>query len=147
MIMPVMQCAVEDEQLHLTIFDARAAAEDGLLIHFLLNATLVAIPTLLNEKQVRERNGRSHIANRDPSLHFALLAISGSRQQAQQRNSSRSSISPSSLMTDWCAHFILVERHRIFNIRQGVWMGWERKRGKLLDLNKLLVGEFDILLR
>ena len=22
-------------------------------------------------------------------------------------------------------------------------MGWERKRGKLLDLNKLLVGEFD----
>ena len=22
-------------------------------------------------------------------------------------------------------------------------MGWERKRGKLLDLNKLLLGEFD----
>src|SRR5260370_7810935 len=36
-----------------------------------------------------------------------------------------------------------MHRHRIFNVRQGVWMGWERKRGKLLDLNKLLVGEFD----
>ncbi|MGH9588643.1 MAG: glucoamylase family protein, partial [Acidobacteriaceae bacterium] len=32
---------------------------------------------------------------------------------------------------------------RIFNARQGVWMGWERKRGKLLDLNKYLRGEFD----
>ena len=41
------------------------------------------------------------------------------------------------------ASFILLHRHRIFNVRQGVWMGWERKRGKLLDLNKLLAGEFD----
>ena len=39
--------------------------------------------------------------------------------------------------------FLLLHRHRIFNARQGVWMGWERKRGKLLDLNKLLAGEFD----
>ena len=37
--------------------------------------------------------------------------------------------------------FLLLHRHRIFNRRQGVWMGWERKRGKLLDLNKLLAGE------
>ena len=41
------------------------------------------------------------------------------------------------------ARFLLLHRHRIFNARQGVWMGWERKRGKLLDLNKLLTGEFD----
>jgi hypothetical protein len=39
--------------------------------------------------------------------------------------------------------FILLHRHRIFNVREGVWMGWERKRGKLLDLNKLLAGDFD----
>jgi hypothetical protein len=39
--------------------------------------------------------------------------------------------------------FILLHRHRIFSVRQGVWMGWERKRGKLLDLNRLLTGEFD----
>ena len=39
--------------------------------------------------------------------------------------------------------FFLLHRHRIFNARQGVWMGWERKRGKLLDLNKLLKGQFD----
>src|SRR6185437_1027128 len=39
--------------------------------------------------------------------------------------------------------FLLLHRHRIFNTRQGVWMGWERKRGKLLDLNKLLAGAYD----
>ncbi|MGC2619150.1 MAG: glucoamylase family protein, partial [Acidobacteriaceae bacterium] len=39
--------------------------------------------------------------------------------------------------------FLLLHRHRIFNARQGVWMGWERKRGKLLDLNKFLMGQFD----
>jgi hypothetical protein len=39
--------------------------------------------------------------------------------------------------------FFLLHRHRVFNARQGVWMGWERKRGKLLDLNKLLVHSFD----
>ena len=39
--------------------------------------------------------------------------------------------------------FFLLHRHRVFNSRQGVWMGWERKRGKLLDLNKLLLGKLD----
>ena len=39
--------------------------------------------------------------------------------------------------------FLLLHRHRVYNMRQGVWMGWERKRGKLLDLNKLLAGEYD----
>ena len=36
--------------------------------------------------------------------------------------------------------FLMLHRHRIFNARQGVWMGWERKRGKLLDLNRLIMG-------
>ena len=35
----------------------------------------------------------------------------------------------------------MLHRHRMYNSRQGVWMGWERKRGKLLDLNKLLLQE------
>ena len=39
--------------------------------------------------------------------------------------------------------FLLLHRHRVYNPREGVWMGWERKRGKLLDLNKLLRGEYD----
>ena len=39
--------------------------------------------------------------------------------------------------------FFLFHRHRIFNPQEGAWMGWERKRGKLLDLNKVLRKAYD----
>ena len=39
--------------------------------------------------------------------------------------------------------FALFHRHRVFNPREGVWMGWERKRGKLLDFNRLIKGKYD----
>jgi hypothetical protein len=39
--------------------------------------------------------------------------------------------------------FFLFHRHRVYNPREKSWMGWERKRGKLLDLNKLLRGQYD----
>ena len=34
--------------------------------------------------------------------------------------------------------FFMLHRHRVYNPHEGFWMGWERKRGKLLDLNNLL---------
>ncbi|WP_196053573.1 GH36-type glycosyl hydrolase domain-containing protein [Paracoccus lichenicola] len=39
--------------------------------------------------------------------------------------------------------FYLLHRHRIHNPQEGVWMGWERKRGKLTELNALLRGDAD----
>ena len=39
--------------------------------------------------------------------------------------------------------FYLLHRHRIHNPQEGVWMGWERKRGKLTELNALLRGDTD----
>src|SRR4030095_8634912 len=36
--------------------------------------------------------------------------------------------------------FWVLHRRRLWNEREGVWMGWERKRGKLRELNKLLRG-------
>ncbi|MGE5207163.1 MAG: glucoamylase family protein, partial [Chlamydiota bacterium] len=39
--------------------------------------------------------------------------------------------------------FLLLHRHRVYDQREGVWMGWERKRGKLQDLNKLLRQQYD----
>ena len=39
--------------------------------------------------------------------------------------------------------FYLFHRHRTYNESEGIWMGWERKRGKLLDFNKLLLGGED----
>ena len=38
-------------------------------------------------------------------------------------------------------YFLLLHRARRFNPAEGVWMGWERKRGKLEELNRLLRGD------
>ncbi|WP_373559803.1 GH36-type glycosyl hydrolase domain-containing protein [Bordetella genomosp. 10] len=41
------------------------------------------------------------------------------------------------------SRFLLLNRRRLFNPAEGVWMGWERKRGKLHELNRLLRGATD----
>jgi hypothetical protein len=39
--------------------------------------------------------------------------------------------------------FYLFHRSRRWNAQEGVWMGYERKRGKLADLNAMLRGAND----
>jgi cyclic beta-1,2-glucan synthetase len=39
--------------------------------------------------------------------------------------------------------FFLLHRRRVWNEAQGKWIGWERKRGKLHELNRLLRGGAD----
>lgn len=41
------------------------------------------------------------------------------------------------------ARFLLLHRRRVYNEREGCWMGFERKRGKLHELNRLLRGARD----
>ncbi len=116
--------------------------------------TLVAIPTLLlNEKQVRgliESLEVRYLGNHDPNVYFALVSDLSDSDQPNQEDSP---------LIDLCAHliaelnekygeeksgsFLLLHRHRVYNPREKGWMGWERKRGKLLDLNKLLRGQYD----
>jgi hypothetical protein len=46
-------------------------------------------------------------------------------------------------------HFYLFHRARRWNVKDKTWMGWERKRGKLEDLNAALRGEtgrFDLII-
>jgi cyclic beta-1,2-glucan synthetase len=118
--------------------------------------TLVAVPSLLmNEKQVRELVNDLEVrflANREPNLHFALLTDLPDSVSQPRENDSHPLVDLAAQLIDGLnarynsprsGAFILLHRHRIFNARQGVWMGWERKRGKLLDLNKLLAGAFD----
>lgn len=38
---------------------------------------------------------------------------------------------------------MLLHRRRLWNRQDSVWMGWERKRGKLAELNRLLRGATD----
>ncbi len=41
------------------------------------------------------------------------------------------------------SRFLLLHRSRRYNPGEGKWMGWERKRGKLHELNRLLRGAVD----
>ena len=116
--------------------------------------TLVAVPALLlNEKQVRQLVQNlevRYLGNHDRNLHFALLTdLPDSSVPAHEDDP----------LVDLCSQlikelnekysgrnqgsFLLLHRHRVYNPREKVWMGWERKRGKLMDLGKLLKAQYD----
>jgi hypothetical protein len=116
--------------------------------------TLVAIPTLLlNEQQVRKLVDDLEVrflGNHDPNLHFVLLTdLPDSPEKPPATNA----------LVDLCSElicglnekyagqkmgsFFLLHRHAVYNPRERLWMGWERKRGKLMDLNNLVRGHFD----
>ena len=116
--------------------------------------TLVAVPSLLlNEEQVRgliEKLEIRYLGNHDPNIHFALLTDLPDSQQPAREDSPLVSLCGELIQElnrkyadRKSGTFFLLHRHRVYNPRERVWMGWERKRGKLLDLNKLLHGEFD----
>jgi len=116
--------------------------------------TMVAIPTLLiNEDQicdlVRTLEIR-YVGNRDPHLFFALLTDppdSRERFDEKDRHVSLCSRLIEELNQKYSdtgvQPFYHFHRHRVFNEVENTWMGWERKRGKLLDFNELLRGETD----
>ena len=119
-------------------------------------STLVAVPTLLSsERHLRELVAElevRYLANQDPHLHFALITDLPDAVTRPRENDSDPLVALAVKLIDDLNQryrgqrggcFVLFHRHRIFNARQGVWMGWERKRGKLLDLNKYLEGVFD----
>jgi hypothetical protein len=116
--------------------------------------TMVAIPSLLlNEKQVRgliENLEVRYLGNHDPNVHFALLTdLPDSREPAREDSELITLCTEliNELNEKYASQnsgsFFLFHRHRIYNPREKLWMGWERKRGKLLDLNKLLRGQHD----
>jgi cyclic beta-1,2-glucan synthetase len=118
--------------------------------------TLVVVPTLLlREDQVQELFEdleARYLSNEDANIHFALLTdLPDSATQPQpdeQHPLVQMAVRWTENLNEKYAGgrggaFLLLHRHRVYNVRQGVWMGWERKRGKLLDLNKLLLNEYD----
>ncbi len=158
MIIPASQSAVDlFNNLVSRIFVAQALPKMnfslGVPVEF---STLVVVPALLlHEKQIRtlvEDVEIRFLANQDRNIHFALLTDLAD-------STKRPSVNDRSPLVDLAVRLIdelneryrgggngvifLLHRHRIFNQRQQVWMGWERKRGKLLDLNKLICGEED----
>jgi hypothetical protein len=116
--------------------------------------TLVAVPSLLlDEGQVRRLVDDLEVrflGNHDRNMHFALLTdLPDSRQQSREDDPliDLCSVLIRGLNEKYAGRgmgtFLMFHRHRVYNPREKVWMGWERKRGKLMDLNRLLRRQYD----
>ncbi len=116
--------------------------------------TMVVIPTLLlNEKQVRRLVDDlevRYLGNSGGNLHYAL--ISDMPDLEEQPNEADPLVDLATSLIEKLnlkyapeggGIFTFLHRHRVYNPREGVWMGWERKRGKLLDFNRLIRGDYD----
>jgi cyclic beta-1,2-glucan synthetase len=117
-------------------------------------ATVVAVPALLlNESQVRqlvEHLEVRYLGNRDRNLHFALLTDLPDSRHPASEDDPRVALCAELIKQLNEKHageargsFLLAHRHRVYNPRERKWMGWERKRGKLMDFARLLRHEYD----
>jgi len=117
-------------------------------------ATLVAVPSLLlSEEQIRRLVDDLEVrflANHDPNIHFALVTDLPDSSEPAPEDDPRVHLCAQLIRElnekysrQAMGSFLLLHRHRVYNPREQVWMGWERKRGKLLDLNKLMRNEYD----
>ena len=118
--------------------------------------TLVVVPTLLTSaaelSEQIERLEVHYLSGADGEVHFALLTdwpdadvalrpedepllalATGAVAKLNERHASN-------LATP---RFLLLHRRRLFNAGEGRWIAWERKRGKLEELNRLLRGATD----
>ena len=115
--------------------------------------TVVAVPCLLlSEAEVR-RNVETleirYLGNRDPHLHFALLTDSPDASQPFDEHDALVETCSNLINQlnqkygpDQRGGFLHLHRHRTYNPSEGRWMGWERKRGKLMDLQSLAAWPF-----
>ncbi|MEO5963120.1 MAG: glucoamylase family protein [Thermomonas sp.] len=112
---------------------------------------LVAVPTMLDSLDVVDSLVAAlevrFLANRDPQLHFVLLTdFTDADQQTlpdDERLLTQAVRGIDALNQRYAAEhgnrFFLLHRPRLWNAREGKWMGFERKRGKLAALNHLLL--------
>ncbi len=116
--------------------------------------TMVVVPTLLlNEKQVRRLVDDlevRYLGNMSRNLHFALLSDMPDSDETPNEEDPLVDLCTELILAlnekyaeKSAGSFFLFHRHRVYNPREGVWMGWERKRGKLLDFNRLIKGKYD----
>ncbi|MEW6183019.1 MAG: glucoamylase family protein [Bacillota bacterium] len=112
--------------------------------------TLIVIPTLLTSPEsIREDLDRleiRYLANRDANLRFALLADlvdAAERETPEDAALVEAAVRGiEQLNTRYPEHgFALFFRPRRWSETEQCWMGWERKRGKIEELNAWLIGE------
>ena len=115
--------------------------------------TMVVVPAILTSldetDELIETLEIHYLANRDPHLHFALLSdFADAAQEVLPEDEALLDCARTGIeklnrkySTEKWDSFFLFQRPRRWNQSEGVWMGYERKRGKLTDLNAVLRGK------
>ena len=114
--------------------------------------TLTVIPTMLTSSEgvdsLIDNIEVCYLANIDANVEFALLTdffdapqetLPGDAALLEQARKGIERLNRKYLPHKECV-FYLFHRPRRWNEREKIWMGYERKRGKLSDLNALLRG-------
>ena len=118
--------------------------------------TLVAVPTLLTtpdaiEEQI-ERLEIHYLASPEGDLHFALLSdwldaatknVAGDEALLAVAAKGVARLNSLYGPAPGGPRFLLLHRHRVWSPSESRWIGWERKRGKLHELNRFLRGATD----
>jgi cyclic beta-1,2-glucan glucanotransferase len=117
--------------------------------------TIVVVPTLLTSvsgvRDIIEHIEVLALGNLDPRIHFAILSdfVDAPAQDMPEDGpilqAARAGIESlnARLGEGHADRFFLFHRVRQWNPRESVWMGWERKRGKLEEWNSVLRGSRD----
>ena len=118
--------------------------------------TLIVIPSLIADNasidELLSRLEIHHLASHQENIFYALLSdwtdsaaeitsLDQELYKTAQRGIDR--LNQQHPTQSRAQRFYLLHRKRLWNEHEGVWMGWERKRGKLHELNRLLRGSRD----
>ena len=114
--------------------------------------TLIVIPSMFNDQKeldgLLENLEVRFLANRDNNLHFALLTdFKDAKTETLPGEDLLLSTAVREIEAlnykygkDKNELFFLFHRPRKYNVKDRIWMGYERKRGKLGEMNGLLRG-------
>lgn len=116
--------------------------------------TLVAMPVMLNSRSAVEKHLHNleihYLASPDDQLHFALLSDwADADAESQPGDDAVLDVAVLGIArlnrrygpARGGDRFLLLHRKRVWCESEQRWMGWERKRGKLQELNRLLRGD------
>ncbi|MBN8280367.1 MAG: hypothetical protein J0M16_07145, partial [Gammaproteobacteria bacterium] len=114
--------------------------------------TLVVVPMMLGSLRAAEHAVRElevhYLANADPALRFAMLSdwpdadtplADGDEALVEHARHLVAELNGRYPLAGE-PRFHLLHRRRVWSDGEQCWMGWERKRGKLAELNRLLLG-------
>ena len=117
--------------------------------------TMVVVPTLLTSTAsvpgLLEHVEVLALGNLDPRIHFAILSDFTDADSCELADdppilaAARAGIDDLNRRfgPEHADRFFLFHRARRWNAREHTWMGWERKRGKIEEFNRLLRGASD----